>query len=267
MLLVLGAPLGAAAGPGDPRLIHGVLEWPAVMTNEPFVIVRGDDGVLYYVTVAATRRVGAVTAGARVSVLGIEGRGAHEITAVGLGSGPSAEAALADLQSTPAKIAPAPSAPVAPAVSAPPAPANAPSAPTTVSPGAPAAPTPATATETAAAAKSPAVKPGAGEPEVVPAATPTPAKAATPPAKTTAHANTPTVPFVVPSQDQRWVELTGEVERMVGRTLVLKVDGGRVSVDVSGLNANLERAMAPGTMVKVYGVPVELRFKAMGIMQ
>ena len=268
MLLVLGAPLGAAAGPGDPRLIHGVLEWPAVMTNEPFVIVRGDDGVLYYVTVAATRRAGAVTAGARVSVLGIEGRGAHEITAVGLGSGPSAEAALADLQPTPAKVAPAPSAPVAPAVSAPPAPANAPSAPTTVSPGAPAAPTPSTATETAAAPKSPAAKPGVGEPAVVPASTPTPAKPATPPAKTTTPpANAPTVPFVVPSQDQRWVELTGEVERMVGRTLVLKVDGGRVSVDVSGLNANLERAMTPGTMVKVYGVPVELRFKAMGIMQ
>jgi hypothetical protein len=266
MLLVLGAPLGAAAGPGDPRLIHGVLEWPAVMTNEPFVIVRGDDGVLYYVTVAAARRAGAVTAGARVSVLGIEGRGAHEITALGLGSGPSAEAALTDLQSTPAKVAPAPP---APAVSGPPAPAQAPSAPTTVSPVAPATPTPqpAPATETAAAPKSPAVapkapapKPTAADPAVVPASTPMPKT-------TTPAANAPTVPFVVPSQDQRWVELVGEVERLVGRTLVLKVDGGRVSVDVSGLNANLERAMAPGTMVKVYGVPVELKFKAMGIMQ
>jgi hypothetical protein len=270
MLLVLGAPLGAAAGPGDPRLIHGLLEWPAVMTNEPFVIVRGEDGVLYYVTVAATRRAGAVTAGARVSVLGIEGRGAHEITAVGFGSGPSAEAALADLQSTPAKVAPAPSVPVAPAASAPPAPAHAPSAPTTVSPVAPATPTPqpAPATETAAAPKSPAAKPGAGEPTMVPASTPTPAKTATPPAKTTTPpAHAPTVPLVVPRDDQRWVEISGEVERLVGRTLVLKVDGGRVSVDVSGLNANLERAMAPGTMVKVYGVPVELKFKAMGIMQ
>jgi hypothetical protein len=269
MLLVLGAPLGAAAGPGDPRLIHGVLEWPAAMTNEPFVIVRGDDGVLYYVTVAATRRAGAVTAGTRVSVLGIEGRGAHEITAVGFGSGTSAESALADLQSTPARVAPSAPAPVAPAASTPPAPANAPSAPATVSPATPATPTPSPtpATETAAAPKSPAVapksptsKPAVAEPAVVPASTATP-KAATPPA------SAPTVPLVVPKDDQRWVELVGEVERIVGRTLVLKVEGGRVSVDVSGLNANLERAMAPGTTVKVYGVPVELKFKAMGIMQ
>ena len=50
-----------------------MLEWPSVVANEPFVIVRGDDGVLYDVGVTAARRVGAVTAGARVSVLGIEG--------------------------------------------------------------------------------------------------------------------------------------------------------------------------------------------------
>jgi uncharacterized protein YdeI (BOF family) len=96
----------------------------------------------------------------------------------------------------------------------------------------------------------------------VPAATTT-----TAPKTTTPPATAPTVPLVVPNRDQRWVELTGEVEQMIGRTLVLRVDGGRVSVDISGLNANLERAMAPGTTVKVYGVPVELRFKAMGIMQ
>jgi hypothetical protein len=268
MLLALGLPLNAGAGPGDPRLVNGVLEWPAVLTGEPFVIVRGDDSAVYHVTVAATRRAGAVTAGARVSVLGIEGRTAQEIIAVGLGSGPSAEAALADLQAAPAKIAPAPPAPVTPAVSTPPAPANAPSGPTTVLPSSPATPTSPPATEAAAAPKPPAAAPKASgpkstapEPAVVPAATTTAQKTTTPPPSAA------TVPLVAPSQDQRWVELTGEVERMVGRTLVLKVDGGRVSVDVSGLNANLERAMAPGTMVKVYGVPVELKFKAMGIMQ
>jgi hypothetical protein len=52
----------------------------------------------------------------------------------------------------------------------------------------------------------------------------------------------------------------------VGRTLVLKVDGGRVSVDVSSLRANLERTVTPGSTVKVYGVPVDVRFKAMGFM-
>jgi hypothetical protein len=92
------------------------------------------------------------------------------------------------------------------------------------------------------------------------------------PASTTSLAKTPTAPptiaptapLLLPTQDQRWIELVGEVERLVGHTLVLKVDGGRVSVDVSGLRGNLERALTPGSTVKVYGVPVELRFKAMG---
>ena len=95
---LVATPLIAVAGPGDPRLVNGVLEWPRTVTNESFVIVRGDDGVLYYVGLGATRRDGAMTAGARVAVLGIEGRSAHEITAVGLGSGATIEAALAQLQ-------------------------------------------------------------------------------------------------------------------------------------------------------------------------
>jgi hypothetical protein len=70
---------------------------------------------------------------------------------------------------------------------------------------------------------------------------------------------------MTPVDDRRWTELVGEVEKFVGRTLVLRVDGGgRVSVDVSSLSGNLERMVAPGSRVKVYGVPVELRFKALG---
>jgi hypothetical protein len=69
---------------------------------------------------------------------------------------------------------------------------------------------------------------------------------------------------MVPVDERRWTELTGEVEAFSGRTLILKVDGGRVTVDTSSLSANLERLVAPGSRVKVYGVPVELRFKAMG---
>jgi len=77
----------------------------------------------------------------------------------------------------------------------------------------------------------------------------------------------PTAPLVVPSPDQRWVELVGEVERVVGHTLVLKVNGGRVSVDMSGLvGGNAERLFTPGSTVKVYGVPVELKFRAMGFL-
>jgi hypothetical protein len=292
-LLVLGMPLTAGADPGDPRLVSGVLEWPVVATSTPFVIIRGDNGVLYYVSVAAARRAGAVKAGARVSVLGIEGPNAHEIRAVGMGSGPTADAALADLQAAPAPpaVAPAPAGATPVAAAAPPAapgPAGAAPAPVAATPPtaapSPAAITPPTAstilaatTPAASAAPTPAAAPAseiaaapkpsqpataATERAVVPASTTSPTKSAAP-----AATIEPTAPLVVPSPDQRWVELVGEVERVVGRTLVLKVNGGRVSVDMSGLvGGNAERLFAPGSTVKVYGVPVELKFRAMGFL-
>jgi hypothetical protein len=280
-LLVLGMPLTAGADPGDPRLVSGVLEWPVVATSTPFVIIRGDNGVLYYVSVAAARRAGAVKAGARVSVLGIEGPTAHEIRAVGMGSGPTAEAALADLQAAPAPpaVAPAPAGATPVAAAAPPAapgpagaapapvaatPPTASTIPAATRPAAAAAPTPAAApaSEMAAAPKPSKPATAATEPAVVPASTTSPTKSAAP-----AATIEPTAPLVVPSPDQRWVELVGEVERVVGHTLVLKVNGGRVSVDMSGLaGGNAERLFAPGSTVKVYGVPVELKFRAMGFL-
>jgi hypothetical protein len=291
-LLVLGMPLTAGADPGDPRLVSGVLEWPVVATSTPFVIIRGDNGVLYYVSVAAARRAGAVKAGARVSVLGIEGPTAHEIRAVGMGSGPTAEAALADLQAAPAPpaVAPAPAGATPVAAAAPPAapgpagaapapvaatpttaapspaaitPPTASTIPAATTPAASAAPTPAApASEIAAAPKPSKPATAATEPAVVPPLTTSPTKSAAP-----AATIEPTAPLVVPSPDQRWVELVGEVERVVGRTLVLKVNGGRVSVDMSGLvGGNAERLFAPGATVKVYGVPVELKFRAMGFL-
>jgi hypothetical protein len=290
-LLVLGMPLTAGADPGDPRLVSGVLEWPVVATSTPFVIIRGDNGVLYYVSVAAARRAGVVKAGARVSVLGIEGPNAHEIRAVDMGSGPTADAALADLQAAPAPpaVAPAPARATLVAAAAPPAapgPAGAAPAPVAATPptaapppaaitsptaftisaattpAASAAPTPAAApaSEIAAAPSQPTT--AATERAVVPAST-------TSPTKSSALAATiePPAPLVVPSPDQRWVELVGEVERVVGRTLVLKVNGGRVSLDMSGLvGGNAERLFTPGSTVKVYGVPVELKFRAMGFL-
>jgi len=324
-IMLAATPLIAIAAPGDPRLVNGVLEWPRTVTNESFVIVRGDDGVLYYVGLAATRRDGTVTAGARVAVLGIEGRGAHEITAVGFGSGATTEAALAQLQgarspaaaAAPAAVAPpapvpvvappvvapaaappaaapvaAPAATPAPTVAAPiaapaappvtapvsqpPAPASpqpAPAAPAATSPK-PASPAPApTAQATASVAATPApvvsptpvpaapapvvATPVPPAPGVVPTAVTTPKAAVAPPAA-------PLSAPMLPVDDRRWTEVTGEIEAFVGRTVVLKVDGGRVTVDVSSLSGNLERMVAPGTKVKFYGVPVELRFKAMG---
>jgi len=278
-VLILAAPSIVGAGAGDPRLVNGVLEWPAIVTNEAFLIVRGDDGVLYYVGIAAARREGAVTAGSRVSVLGLEGRSPHEITAVGVGSGPNAEAALAQLQSArsaastapapagPPSAAPAMPAPVSPAVATP-APAGPVHAPATegatpAAPNATAPPAPAPRQPVAPSAKSvttDARNSGGGvAPAVVPASTATASEVAAAKMK-----NVTTPAMLLPNDDQRWVELVGEVESLVGRTLVLRVDGGRVSVDVSNLRANLDRIVERGSTVKVYGVPVEMRFKAMG---
>ena len=303
---VLVAHVVAVAGPGDPRLVNGVLEWPRTVTNEPFLVVRGDDGVLYYVGVAAARRDGPLAGGARVSVLGLEGRTANEITALGVGAGETTEAALAHLQG--ARPAPAVSAPIVatpPAVvpataptgtptpsaaSAPAAPAAAPVAtsPAGTGPASPPAP-PATTVAPPAprGAPAPAVAPPA-PPVTAPGMTVTPGAAApstaalvpAPPATAARSAavaapmaaRRPVVeaiaaPATLPvsaGDDRRWTEISGVVESLVGRTLILRSEEGRVAVDVSSLSPSLERMVTPGTMVRVYGVPVEMRFKAMG---
>jgi hypothetical protein len=83
----------AAAAPGEPRLLKGTLEWPATLTGEPIAVVRGDDGGLYYVDATGAERLGGPIAG-RVSVVGIEGMKPQEISAVMIGAGESALAAL-----------------------------------------------------------------------------------------------------------------------------------------------------------------------------
>jgi hypothetical protein len=64
----------AQAGPGDPRVVQGTLEWPATFSAESFVIIRGEDGRLYYTDVSAAQRrvAGPLRAGSRVAVLGVE---------------------------------------------------------------------------------------------------------------------------------------------------------------------------------------------------
>jgi hypothetical protein len=322
IVVVLAAHAAAIAGPGDPRLVNGVLEWPRALTNEPFIVVRGDDSVLYYVTIAAARRDATLTGGARIAVLGLEGRTPHEITALGVGAGDSVESALASLQG--AKPAPAASAPVvvtppgvgtptpsvasptpsspAPTAAAPVTPPNggaaAIAAPTAKAPGAPtqngvlpgarvappannaAAPavsTPASPTAPAPTVTAPApavtpTTPGVGPyPAVISAPSSTPAVAATvPPASTPSKPATLDVaPTSAPMpslarDDRRWTEITGVVEAVSGRTLVLRTTEGRVAVDMSNLSSNLERLVIPGSTVRVYGLPIEVRFKAMG---
>ena len=87
-LALLGLSAGAAAAaPGDPRVLQGTLEWPATVTSEPFVVMRGDDGKLYYadISVAQRRTPDPLRAGSRMAVLGVEGSRPYEIAAIALG--------------------------------------------------------------------------------------------------------------------------------------------------------------------------------------
>lgn len=83
LALVLLVSPGASAAPGDPRVIVGVVEWPASLGAEPFAVLRGDDGRLYYADVGTAHRHGAaeVHAGDRVAVAGVEGLRPHELLA------------------------------------------------------------------------------------------------------------------------------------------------------------------------------------------
>ena len=96
----------AAAAPGDPRIVKGTLEWPATLSTEPIAVVRGDDGVLYYVEATTAERLGAPITG-RVSVVGIEGMKPQELSAVIIGSGDSAVTSV-ETPSIPGEVAASP---------------------------------------------------------------------------------------------------------------------------------------------------------------
>ena len=89
LALVALATSSALAAPGDPRVVQGTLEWPARLSAEPFVVIRGEDGRLYYADVSEAQRRSpdALTAGSRVAVLGIEGNRPFEMAALALGAG------------------------------------------------------------------------------------------------------------------------------------------------------------------------------------
>lgn len=104
----------AVAAPGDPRVLQGTLEWPATVANEPFVVVRGEDSRLYYADISAAQRrtPDPLTAGGRMTVLGVEGSRPHEIAAIAIGAGDAAALGLAP-------TGPTASAPYAPSASIP----------------------------------------------------------------------------------------------------------------------------------------------------
>lgn len=106
-LLLLAGP--AMAAPGDPRAVRGNLEWPAVLSAEPFIVVRGDDGRLYYADVARARRMTPGTIAGAISLVGIEGNQPHEIGAVVVGAGDSALSVATPPPPAPAETAAAPS--------------------------------------------------------------------------------------------------------------------------------------------------------------
>ena len=178
LCLALLVAIPAFAAPGDPRFLQGTVEWPAALTGEPVVIVRGDDGHVYSADVGGARRQGTevVRVGGRVALLVLEGARPHDVTAIVIGAGDAASLARALSQGGPP---PAPTAPPStPAVAAPAPSVTAPVAAPAPAPALAAAPPPAAvappATLPAVAATPPPT------PAVAPAAPPAPATAATP---------------------------------------------------------------------------------------
>ena len=142
LLLFAGA---AMAAPGDPRALRGTLEWPATLSAEPFIVVRGEDGRLYYADVSRARRMtgGAITGA--VSLVAVEGNQPHELSAVVVGAGDSALSFATPPVPTPppAEGTPAPSS-LPRQAATPPPPAVGPSTPPPVAAPDPIVPGPAT---------------------------------------------------------------------------------------------------------------------------
>ena len=105
--LLIAAP--AMAAPGDPRAVRGSLEWPASLSAEPFIVVRGEDGRVYYADVGSAKRMSTAAIVGPISLVGIEGNQPHEIAAVVVGPGDSALSFLTPSVPPPAEIAPLPS--------------------------------------------------------------------------------------------------------------------------------------------------------------
>ena len=244
LALVLASASSAHAVPGDARLVQGVLEWPPKLTVEPFVIVRSEDGHWYYVDVSGAKRLesSAITAGARVTVLGTEAARSHEITALALSSGDAAALVLAlmsHVSPTPATPAPSPS-PTSPIESSRP-------------------PTPAVV---APMSKSVAKAPATSSPQ--------PHKEKVTAPKTTLPSE-PSPPSVTaparPASTSRWSEVRGAVHSVAGQELVVRADDGQlVAVDLSGLRGAAV-SLTPGAPIVVYGMLSDEKFQAIGLIQ
>jgi hypothetical protein len=115
VVLCLAVVSNVLAAPGDPVALRGTLAWPPTLTGEPFAVVQGDDGRVVYADLSGAQRRGSISAGGRLSLLGVEGGKPHEVTTVAIGPGDSVLAALPPGApgTAPAPTSPPPSAPPA----------------------------------------------------------------------------------------------------------------------------------------------------------
>ena len=262
----------AHAAPGDPRLIQGILEWPAKLTVEPFVVVRTDDGRWCYAEIKAAKRLESapLTAGARVAVLGTEATRPHEVTAIALGSGDAAALAMAlmpHVNPTAVVSAPPPAPTAEPPSPSKPVATEPPQTPKTVAKPEPAAATwaptpPATAPQPPASDSTPPANPQVAEKP----------KEKLTPVKTTAPADPigqskPSPSVSAGPASTRWTELRGTVHAVAGHWVVVRADDGQsVLVDFSALRG-AAASLTPGSPIVVYGTRGEEKFQAVGIVQ
>ncbi len=89
LMLVALSVAPARGAPGDPRLVDGTLVWPPALGTERVIILRDDDGRVFYGDITSARRLtaGPITAGMRLAFAGVEGAHARLVIATAFGTG------------------------------------------------------------------------------------------------------------------------------------------------------------------------------------
>jgi len=262
LVVVLGLTVPALAAPGDPRLIQGILEWPQSLDRYPVLLIRDDDGTLYFANIGSAERRGSPSAGMRVAILGVEGKHTNEV--------------LAMFVTTSTVTEPTPSvAPTASGGTAATAEAVPPSVPGTPAAGADIARTTPSGPAASSAASGVPAPPAPAQPTSPPAGPAASACSQAELAAGSAVAAPPRNASPTTAAPPRWTEVQGIVVAIGYRTLVLKAeDGQRVVVDVSALRSGIASSALIGSVVKVsgvpidvYGVPIDQRLKAAGVVE
>ena len=263
------------AAPGDAQLVQGTLEWPARLADEPFIVVRAEDGRWYYAEIKSAKRLesGPHTVGGRIALLGIEAGRPHEITAVVLAGNAAALALALMSQSGPAVTTPA-----VPALALPPS-----EPPTALKSGVTAplqSPKPAgrpdpvvdtalarSATPQSSESPGPSKAPTTDQPTAPRSGQATPPTATTTKAAAQPEPDASPVPAGRPADSRRWSELQGTVKLVDGKSMVVRASEGQlVIVDVSSIS-HTTSPLTPGTSITVYGIAGERDFQAIGLIE